>query len=204
MWTRVLLVIACATMPLGVASGDHADAGDVEGFSQGELQRVLKSKIEGVQELAGNELLVQAVRRHNRRELSLEEIQEIDREWASSKEMTPLKKSLQECEVGRYFKSMVGFNSAIYSEAFATDRRGVNIAAYPATTDYWQGDEQKWIEAFNEGSGKVYVGPMEFDESTETDAIQIAVPVMDEAKAIGVLIVGVKLTYLQSRYLQRD
>ena len=103
---------------------------------------------------------------------------------------------------GRYFKSMVDFNQSIYSEMFLTDRQGATVAEYPATTDYWQGDEAKWKEAFNKGLGKVHIGPVEFDESTQVDSVQISVPVMADGEAIGVLVVGIKLTYLQALYVK--
>jgi hypothetical protein len=174
-----------------------------EEFSQEELGRLLRSKVESVEELAANEAVVRAVRRHNERKLTPEQIAEIDEEWTNGADSIPIKKSLEENEVGRYFKSMIDFNEAIYSEAFLAGANGANVAAYPATTDYWQGDEAKWIEAYAGGRGEVYIGSIEFDESSRTNAIQISVPVMDEGRAIGVLIVGVKLTYLQARYLDK-
>ena len=62
-----------------------------------------------------------------------------------------------------------------------------------------------WTHAtkvFPHGLGKVYIGPVEFDESTQVDSVQICVPLMADGEAIGVLVVGVKLTYLQARYLK--
>jgi hypothetical protein len=181
-----------------------ASAPAEERFSQAHLQKLLRNKIESVEELAANKSVIRAVQTENEKALSLDRIKEIDAEWVGSANLTPFKKSLQKSEVGRYFKSMVEFNESIYTEIFLTDNKGATVAAYPATSDYWQGDEEKWRQAFNDGSGKVYVGPVSFDESTKEESVQICVPVMVGDEAIGVLIVGLKLTYLQARYLKLD
>ena len=197
-------VITLATsigLAAGSAAADPETASGHEAFSQTQLQRLLRTKIETVTELAHNPTIVRAVRAQNAQPQSPAQIAARDEEWRQTNEVTPFKKSLQENEVGRYFHNLIDFNDSIYNEAFLTDASGANVAAYPITSDYWQGDEKKWTAAFNDGKGATFVSPVAFDESTQTPAIQISVPVMDEGEAIGVLVVGVKLTYVQARYL---
>ena len=67
------------------------------------------------------------------------------------------------------------------------------------TSDYWQGDEEKWIDCWNGGNGKIYIGALKLDESTNTVAAQVSAPVLDRGKTIGVLIVGVTINYLQTK-----
>ncbi len=98
------------------------------------LKRLLRNKIESVQELAANEWVVRAVRGQNERAVPLDRIKEIDAEWVRAKGVTPFKRSLQENEVGRYFKSMVDFNQSIHREVFLAHRQGATVEAYPATT----------------------------------------------------------------------
>ena len=90
----------------------------------------------------------------------------------------------------------------MYSEAFLTDAQGANVAAYPATSDYWQGDEEKFTASFNGGQGKVFIGPIEMDESTQTNAVQISVPMEYNDETIGVLVIGVKVSVLEAEKLQ--
>ena len=85
----------------------------------------------------------------------------------------------------------------IFNEIFLTDNQGANVTAYPATTDYWQGDEEKFIKSYNDGNGVVFVGPATFDKSTHVYAIQISVPVIYETKNIGVLIAGIRFSHLE-------
>ena len=84
-------------------------------------------------------------------------------------------------------------------EAFVMDNQGANVATYPFTSDYWQGDEEKWSASYNGGDGKVFVGPLELDTSTQTYAVQVSAPVLDRGETIGVLVVGVTIGYLEAK-----
>jgi len=156
----------------------------------------LEKQIEVVKQLAGNDLVVEATRAQNKEGLSLATIKRRDEEWKATNELTEFKESLQTSDVGQLFKNKIDWSSSVYNEIFLTDNQGANIAAYPATGDYWQGDEEKWTAAFNHGAGQVFVGPIELDESTGVHAVQISAPVSDGGKTIGVLIVGVKLGFV--------
>ena len=196
---RKALGIVAVTFVFSAPLPAHAE------LSQARLQRLLRHRIQAAENLAESDRVVADVRRQNDRKVPLAEIKRLDAQWAASKELTPLKKSVLENEVARHFRSLVTFDESIYSEIFLTDRQGATIAAYPLTSDYWQGDEEKWSNAFAGGKGTVYVGPVMYDESSKTDAVQISVPVFDGEKAIGVLVVGIKLSYIQAHYLkERD
>ena len=160
-----------------------------------ELQQLLRVKVRAVQRLAANKVVIEAVKQQNARHMSLGEVKQIDKEWTSTKELTSFKKSLQTNPSGAYLKKHVTRNPT-YGEAFLTDDQGANVAAYPATSDYWQGDEEKWSACFNKGHGKIFVGPVKYDDSSKTHQAQISVPVMDGSQTIGVLVVGVKLDYI--------
>jgi len=99
-------------------------------------------------------------------------------------------------DIGAYLKNLIRHNASKYNEVFLTDSQGANIAAYPLTSDYWQGDEDKFIKAYADGSGDIYIGEMRFDESTQTNAVQISVPVIYNGNAIGVLVIGVKVEHI--------
>ncbi len=160
-----------------------------------ELQEILKVKVRAVQRLAANKVVIDGVKQQNAKRMPLDEIKRLDKEWTSTKELTPFKKSLQTNPSGVYLKKHVTRNPT-YGEAFLTDNQGANVAAYPATSDYWQGDEEKWTASFNKGHGKIFVGPVKYDDSSKTHQAQISVPVMDGSQTIGVLVVGVKLDYI--------
>lgn len=169
-----------------------------EKISESELEALLRVKIRTVQHLALNPVLVRAVRQQNASGLTADEIKRRDESWTAAKELTPFKLSLQTSPAGDFLKAQVQ-RSPSFNEAFLTDNQGANVAAFPATSDYFQGDEEKWSAAFNGGDGRIFIGPLERDESTNTVAAQISAPVMDRGRTIGVLVVGVTINYLQTK-----
>ncbi|MEH6345414.1 MAG: PDC sensor domain-containing protein [Bermanella sp.] len=173
-----------------------------EAMSQAQLQEVIKDKIAGVKKMSSHSLIVKAVKEQNAKNMSLADIKKIDVEWKASKDLTPFKLSLQKIPVGYYIKRKVELNKSIYSEAFLTDNQGANVTAFPATSDYWQGDEAKWSQSFNGGDGKFYIGEVELDESSGSYATQISAPVISEGVTIGVLVIGIKLSYIEARKLK--
>ncbi|MEL6167680.1 MAG: hypothetical protein AAFR35_03260 [Pseudomonadota bacterium] len=92
-----------------------------------------------------------------------------------------------------YLRDIVANAGGAITEVFVMDARGLNVAASDVTSDYWQGDEAKFIETFPAGPGAVHFGEVEFDESTQTYQGQISVAVTDPGtnEVIGALTVGV-------------
>lgn len=166
--------------------------------SNSEIMDALKAKVTAIQKIAAKPIIIDAAKQQNAKNLSLDQIQKMDQEWMSSKALSPLKVTMYESPVGAYLKNLVLASQGQYNEAFLTDNKGANVAAYPITTDYWQGDEEKFSQSFGNGQGQVYISPVKYDESSQTNAAQISVPVLDEKNQnIGVLIIGVSLTHAQ-------
>lgn len=192
----VVLLISLAMLPLTLFAQDR------DAPSQEELEKLLATKIRSVQHMALNPTVIRAARRQNSEKLPLDLIKQRDDEWKSNSELTHFKRSLQENDAGRFLKRVVGRNTS-FNEAFVTDNQGANVAAFPPTSDYWQGDEEKWAASFNNGSGEIFMGPLEFDQSTRTYAVQISAPLYDRGATIGVLVVGVTLDYLKTKQAVR-
>lgn len=167
-------------------------------IDKNEIQELLRTKMRTVQHMALNPALIQAVRQQNVEALDMNNIKQRDTDWKATKALTPFKRSLQENHAGKMLKRYVVRNPSL-NEAFLTDNKGANVAAFPATSDYWQGDEEKWTESFNEGSGQLFLGPVERDESTNTYAVQVSAPLFHQGETIGVLVVGVTLDYLSTK-----
>lgn len=87
------------------------------------------------------------------------------------------------------------FGSATGSvtEMFIMDNHGLNVAATDPTSDYWQGDEEKFSETFGIGPGAIHISEIELDESTQTYQAQVSMTIVDPATgaAIGAITVGV-------------
>jgi len=188
---RRLLVLS---LLIGV-SGAYAEVPEI---TDKEVQELVGTKVRMVQALARHPALVDAVRGQNEEHMSEEEILKRDNEWKSSNERYSLKMRLQRTEAGDLLRKFVARNDS-FNEAFLTDNQGANVAAFPPTSDYWQGDEEKWTASFNDGQGKIFIGPPEFDDSTKSYAVQVSAPVSIDERTVGVLVVGVNLDYFETK-----
>ena len=61
---------------------------------------------------------------------------------------------------------------------FVTDKYGALVASTNRTSDYYQADEDWWQAAYNNGEGAIYFGQPEFDESSQSFGIIMAVPII--------------------------
>lgn len=186
-----------------ILADNHIAANTEYNFSRYEIKRLLNNKIKNLKDIAEQSIVLEAIVRQNNLNTTLKEIKQLDAEWINTTGDAAFKKAVLTSEISRYLKTLVTTNNTVYSEIFLTDNQGALVAAYPATSDYWQGDEAKWIEAWNQGDGDIYIGKIVYDESSQTDAIQISVPVYNYDEIIGVLVGGIRLTYLQSKYLHK-
>jgi hypothetical protein len=164
-----------------------------------EIEDLLGVKIRFATHMAFNPSIVRAVDDQNSQAIALAEIKQRDEVWkGAGGELNSLIRQITQNDVARYFQRRVENNSAI-DEVFLTDNQGANVAAYPPTSDYWQGDEEKWTASYNNGNGVVFIGPLEYDESTQKTQVQISAPVISKDETIGVLVLGVSVDYLQAK-----
>ncbi|HSH41844.1 MAG TPA: PDC sensor domain-containing protein [Arenicellales bacterium] len=190
---RRFLVSICVAM---IAFGAAARVVAQQGPDRQEVLEKLEGKLRTVRHVAFHPAIVRAVRIQNSEQLGMELIQERDSQWRSSTERTALQRTILSSRASEVLKKLVEQNSD-FNEAFATDNQGANVAMFPATSDYWQGDEDKWIQAFNQGDGRLWIGEIEVDESTGLAAVQVSVPIVDQGATIGVLVIGITQDYLQ-------
>jgi hypothetical protein len=137
-------------------------------------------------------VIVAAVKAQNAKNMSLDEIKEMDKKWQAQAGIADYMKALMESDCGKAVREFR--NSApYYAEIFVTDNQGANVAMSDKTSDYWQGDEDKFIKSYNGGNGVVFVGDVKFDPSSQTYCVQVSVPVKDGNKTIGTITIGVDI-----------
>lgn len=92
----------------------------------------------------------------------------------------------------------------LITELILTDREGMNIAISDMTSDFWQGDEAKFTEAWGLEPGQLQFGPVTYDESTRLFQVHVSRPVYhpESGAPLGVIIVGVNVEKALSRSLK--
>ncbi len=154
-----------------------------------EVEAVLGRKISLVAELLLDPVIIDGLRKANQEHesISLEEILGLDEKWRNTEGVDEFIEVFLTNDVAH---KLLEFQEQYpgFSEIFVVDAYGLNVGQTNKTTDYYQADEDWWIGAYNGGEGKASYGLIEFDESAQTEAISLYVPVIDpyEQKAIGV------------------
>ena len=189
---KKLLTVMFLVLPL-VSQANEVDLSDEQ------IEELLDVKIRFATHMAYQPNIIRAVEAQNNQGLSLSEIKDRDQMWIDANGgSNSLIRQITRNDIARYLKRRVDNNTAI-DEVFITDNKGANVAAFPPTSDYWQGDEGKFTESFNNGNGKVFIGPLELDSSTNKTLVQISAPIVSNEETIGVLIMGVSVDYLSAQ-----
>jgi len=143
-------------------------------------------------------IVVAAVRAQNASHRSLKEIQQLDAKWQSTPGMSDFMRGLVDSDCGQRLKQLEA-ETGFYAEIFVTDNQGANVCMSDKTSDYWQGDEDKFIKAFAGGQGAVFIDDVKFDESSQVYTVQASLPVVDGGRAIGTMTVGIDVDAFERR-----
>jgi hypothetical protein len=183
---KPLILAAPLVLVLGggaLAADDYAPA----------MQRYLDAEIRS---WAQDPRIIEAVRAQNQRHAGLtqDEIDSLDQSWraevgtGSTPTITPVLGSA----VSDFLRARVEAAGGTITEVFVMDARGLNVAASEATSDYWQGDEEKFTETFGKGPGAVHFGEVEFDESSQRYQGQVSIALVDPGTqtVVGAMTVG--------------
>lgn len=115
--------------------------------------------------------------------------------WKTTRRSDPVIKAFQDNPAGRFLKAKLEQEGSIFNEAFLSAANGEKVAFVEKTTSYIHKGAPKFDVPFT--TGKSWQGEPGFDESSQTYAVQISTPVLSDGKPIGVLVVGVNLSYLE-------
>jgi hypothetical protein len=137
-------------------------------------------------------IIVRAVKAENAKGKTLDQIKELDKKWMATAGIADYMKALMENECGKYLRK-IHASTPYYAEIFVMDNQGANVAMSDKTSDYWQGDEAKFIKSYNNGNGAVFADEVKFDNSTQAYLVQVSVPVKDGEKVIGAITFGINV-----------
>jgi hypothetical protein len=146
--------------------------------------------------VASSPAVVAAVKAQNAKGLTLDAIKQMDEKWMGTPGVADFMKALMDNECGKYLKQAQA-EQGYLTEVFVTDSQGANVCQTAKTSDYWQGDEEKFTGAWKGGAGQTLVGDVAFDKSSQAYVSQISVPVKDGGKVIGVAVFSVDVARLK-------
>jgi hypothetical protein len=106
--------------------------------------------------------------------------EQIDQQWLTDPAAGAARTGVLAVPASQFLSDLVK-NDSVYREVLVTDRHGRLVAASNVTSDYFQGDEDWWKRAFDDGRGRISVSDVRRDDSAGVYAFEIAVPVQDPA-----------------------
>jgi hypothetical protein len=131
--------------------------------------------------------------------LSSTEILAYDKEWRAeaARGGGPLIQDLLARRLSRFLKSKQSESQGVISEIFVMDDHALNVAQSVQTTDYWQGDEAKFLQTYTTDSRTWFVDHPQRDESNTLMDVQASVTIRDANGArIGAIAVTLRLDAL--------
>src|SRR3972149_8445356 len=155
-----------------------------------EIEEIVSKKTTLITDLVKNQIIIAEVKKSGEKDknLSATEIASLDQKWQKTEGVDNFIRAFL---TNATAKELIKFQeeNPEFTEIFVTNTKGLNVGQTNKTSDYLQGDEDWWINSYNQGKGKISHGEIEYDESSQTESIAIYVPVIDLAskQAIGII-----------------
>lgn len=179
----------------------HIYACAPEGFQMSDYERekVKALVMPLMQEWVAMPEVITAVMAQNehKQAVTQQEILKKDVQWQSEFKAGnfSLSASLMGIPLSQHLRQLKTRSQGLITEIILMDARGTNVAISDITSDYWQGDEAKYLLSFNKSPEMLFFEPVGYDESTRRFQVHVSLPIYapDIETSIGVLTVGVDI-----------
>lgn len=167
---------------------------DLSSNEQSEIQKIVAPWFA---QILRNKDLIAAVVQQNatNKNKSDTQLQKLDEQWQLAFKIHNLDfpKSLINQILSNFLGELKNNSNELLAEIIVMDGRGYNIAMSSMTSDYWQGDEEKFTKAFNGTSDFIFVDKIKYDASSKRFQVQLSAPLVDPKtqKSIGAVTLGI-------------
>jgi len=171
-------------------------------FADGSSDAMRRLAVTELRQWASHPTVVGAVRAQNQQNghLTPSDITALDRKWRAETASVskPMIQALMANALSSFLTQKKVTGQGLYTEIFVMDNKGLNVGLSDVTSDYWQGDEDKWRKTFLVGPDAIHIGDIARDRSTHRLQSQISLPVVDPTtnKVIGAITVGINVSRL--------
>ncbi|MCR2747363.1 hypothetical protein [Limnobacter parvus] len=152
--------------------------------------------VKEIQSIAKKPEVVEAVKLANLNPPLPADLHALDARWIASNGQEAEARKILASTASEFLRKTLE-KRVYFKEAILTGKLGETVAMNMVTSDYWQGDEEKFTEIFdtNQPSRKpdFYISRARWDESVKSMISQVSVPVYDSASMIGTLTIGIDL-----------
>ena len=193
------VALTCGCSPANSTSKSAVE--NLPHFSE-EIQTLLHQERTLIHQEMDNPVYVEVLHTANAEKITLspEAIKQWDQQWVLNSPKDAFAQTLLNSACSQQLRA---FQSAHpeFAELFITDAHGRNVCLTNKTSDYYQADEDWWINTNVTNDPFGLYSPIEFDESSSTESISLFLPVLDPSTGnkLGILKAVVKLSHLAER-----
>lgn len=128
-------------------------------------------------------------------------IEKLDAEWKAQRDADdqPLIAATLSSPSSAYLTQVQAGSGGLYAALFVMDANGLNVGQSAVTSDYWQGDEDKFTQTFPKGPDAVHLDAPEFNEDLKVWLVQLNLTLAENGKPIGTATVELNATELARR-----
>lgn len=162
--------------------------------------------LQQIKEFISAEIVTVSVQAQNARlnDLSQDKIDALDNQWKAEREAAdkPLIAATLSSPLSVYLARIQGKSLGLYPEIFVMDQNGLNVGQSSVTSDFWQGDEDKFQKTYDVSDDAIFIDAAEWDDELKIWRNQVSFTLLDSAKKkIGAVTVELNLTELERRAL---
>lgn len=193
-------ILSTAALAAGMLAGSLSAASaagandDIPAAVVAELRSMMVSNVSLISLAAQNQRLAG---------LDQARIDELDKQWRAETESEnqPLIAQLMGNPLSSYLIRKKAESNGLFAELFVFDAMGMNVGQSSVTSDYWQGDEDKYLQTFAVGPDAVFVDAIEYNDETRQRRRQVNFTIVDPetGESIGGATVEINVDELERR-----
>jgi hypothetical protein len=197
-WPGTMRFAAICSSAIWIATGSAAGAPGAEEVHVGPVMNFIKANVDG---WISDPIIIDAVKAQNaaNAHITKADIMALDNEWIGeiNKRSRPMIEKAMSTPLSHFLREKEEEAGGTITELIVMDAKGLNVGQSGITSDYWQGDEDKFTKSFEKGPSAVFVDGARKDESTQMLQSQVSMTIVDENhKPIGAITIGVNLDQL--------
>ncbi len=158
---------------------------------------IIQKYVQGIGLLAAHPTVIDAVRTQNEKGFDRPRVEEIERRWRVTPASDPMKIPFMVNSCSQLLKQFARVYSATF-ELFVMDAQGALVCTVKPTSDYWQGDENKWKKTVPAGPESLFIDEPRYDESAKAETLQISLTIADAGAPIGAITLGVHMNQIST------
>lgn len=165
------------------------------GFGQAppEIKSKLDAEIKQLQSLSTDPEVVNPVKAHNSAPASAEAMAMTNDKWRGLTVLDPFVRAVAKSPLSDYLKTKKKSDDVV-AKVFVSGADGFKVG-FDAKTEHWTHKGMPKHEV--PMTGETWIGSVKLDDSTGQQLIQVGLPVLDEGKPIGSIVIGLRVDKLR-------